>query len=224
MQSNLRDALRGIQDQVESGGQDSQELDQETTTNHILKCTYLDWVVRECLRLHAPVTNTMRVCMRDYDEIPLLNPINHHHGDSERTRVSPGEAMDSSASHLGHKYENQGPAALGLNNHRPGLGSRNTTTIPIRKWDIVSVPIQAVNKSEMFWGEDAAVFRYGFLSLLICSFLFFSCPWTIFFCMFPFWRLVRCGEFSIRWSAGHLELFLGLHHGFRVLKITPNQL
>ena len=35
------------------------------------RCTYLDWVVREALRLHAPVTSTMRICAREADAIPL---------------------------------------------------------------------------------------------------------------------------------------------------------
>jgi len=123
VQSKLRDTLRGIQGQIgmESGAQDYRE----TLTNQIMKCNYLDWVVRECLRLHAPVTNTMRVCMRDYDEIPVLNPI-HYRTDG-----------------------NQDPVTVGL----------TTQTIPIRKWDIISVPIQAINKGEMFWGKDAGAFR-----------------------------------------------------------------
>lgn len=37
----------------------------------VMRCEYLDWVVRESLRLHCPVTSTMRVCMRDEDEIPV---------------------------------------------------------------------------------------------------------------------------------------------------------
>jgi Cytochrome P450 len=137
VQSQLRDALRGIQDQIEVD--DGSEDYQETLTNQILKCSYLDWVVRECLRLHAPVTNTMRVCMRDYDEIPLLNP---HHGES----VTLGNSV--------------------LENRRLELGGGSTRnirqTIPIRKWDIISVPIQAINKGEMFWGKDAGIFRCGF--------------------------------------------------------------
>ena len=34
-------------------------------------CTYLAWVVRDALRLHALVTSTMRICARDVDAIPL---------------------------------------------------------------------------------------------------------------------------------------------------------
>jgi hypothetical protein len=155
VQLNLRDAFRRIQDQMEVENCDDEAQDyQEILTNQVLKCDYLDWVVRECLRLHAPVTNTMRVCLRDYDEIPLSNH---------------------------HPHANQSPVALGNSlseTHRLGSEStRNTRqTIPIRKWDIISIPIQAINKGEMFWGEDAGIFRCGFLFLLISCFFFLVCP------------------------------------------------
>lgn len=87
-------------------------------TEAIMRCTYLDWVVRESLRLHAPVTTTMRVCMRDRDEIPLQ----------------------------------EGEVLLDKNGNR-------RWSIPVKKWDIISVPIQAINKSNELWGDDAAVFR-----------------------------------------------------------------
>ena len=160
VQSKLRDTLRGIQGQMEmeSGAQDYRER----LTNQIMKCKYLDWVVRECLRLHAPVTNTMRVCMRDYDEIPLLNPI---HG--ERRYRTDG---------------NQDPVTLGL----------TTQTIPIRKWDIISVPIQAINKGEMFWGKDGGVFRYDFLDF----------AWKLLF-------VLNAAGYSLVYGGQRVRLFLG---------------
>ncbi|KAF8798856.1 cytochrome P450 [Phlegmacium glaucopus] len=175
VQSNLRDALQGIQDRVEvgsgrqetddtgSGGQ-QERRNEETLTDEIVKCTYLDWVVRECLRLHAPVTSTMRVCMRDYDEIPLLNPLPC---DGERIRIGVNEGANASRHHDHHPMSrmcgNQGAVDFGNSiseSHQSQLGSGIAKqTIPIRKWDIISVPIQAINKSEVFWGEDAGVFR-----------------------------------------------------------------
>ena len=150
VQSKLRDALRAIRDQMELVGSRAHDEDrQETLTNQIMKCNYLDSVVRECLRLHAPVTSTMRVCMRDYDEIPLLNPINHHSGET---------------------LANQSPVVLDNSQSEKNLPSGRTKkqqTIPIRKWDIISVPIQAVNNAEMFWGKDAGIFRCGFLFLFL---------------------------------------------------------
>jgi cytochrome P450 len=77
---------------------------------------YLDWVVRESLRLHAPATSTMRVCMKDRDVIPTAE-----------TWVG-----------------------------RDGV---ERSGIEVKKGDIITVPIQAVNKSKRIWGEDAGVFR-----------------------------------------------------------------
>ncbi|KDQ62249.1 hypothetical protein JAAARDRAFT_148989 [Jaapia argillacea MUCL 33604] len=41
----------------------------------ICELEYLDWVVRESLRLHAPITNTMRAVGRERDEIPLKSEV-----------------------------------------------------------------------------------------------------------------------------------------------------
>ncbi|KAF8440963.1 cytochrome P450 [Boletus edulis BED1] len=79
------------------------------------KLEYLDWVVRETLRFHAPVTWTMRVAMED-DEIPVQQPFWDKHGELNRT-------------------------------------------IKIAKHDIITIPIQAINKSYSIWGQDAHIFR-----------------------------------------------------------------
>jgi hypothetical protein len=43
--------------------------------------------------------------------------------------------------------------------------------IEIKKWDILMVPIQAVNKSKRIWGEDAESFRcVGFRCLDLSSY------------------------------------------------------
>ena len=42
-----------------------------TCADVAVRCTYLDWAVREAQRLHAPVTSTMRICARETDAIPL---------------------------------------------------------------------------------------------------------------------------------------------------------
>ncbi|KAF8895305.1 cytochrome P450 [Infundibulicybe gibba] len=111
VQSRLRAALRGL---VEEG-------DGPALTERIVRCEYLDWVVRESLRLHAPVTNTMRVCMRDVDEIPVS--------------TEQGE---------GGYVDNEGVQRW---------------SIRVAKGDIISIPIQAINKSVRLWGPDAAAFR-----------------------------------------------------------------
>jgi cytochrome P450 len=82
----------------------------------IAKLEYLDAVLRECLRLHAPVTSTMRVCARDADEVPVSEPFMDRHGQLR-------------------------------------------TAIPLKRGDIVSVPLQAVNCSRKIWGPDADEFR-----------------------------------------------------------------
>ncbi|KAE9402311.1 cytochrome P450 [Gymnopus androsaceus JB14] len=86
--------------------------------NAIQKCEFLDWVVRESLRVHAPVTSTMRVCMREGgDDIPVSR-----------------------------------------DGYRDKYGSLRSS-IPVNKHDIISVPIQAINKSKDLWGEDAGEFK-----------------------------------------------------------------
>lgn len=164
VQSKLRDTLWEVQE-VDRQRQGQTHHHQEALTDQILKCAYLDWVVRECLRLHAPVTTTMRVCMRDHDEIPLLNPIHLPH--PPRHNVS-GEHMgvneaDTSNHHI-HDTGEFGETILENDQFGRRSGSTRTTvtrqTISIQKWDIISVPIQAINKSEVFWGEDASVFRW----------------------------------------------------------------
>lgn len=85
------------------------------TVGAVLAHPYLDAVVREALRLHAPVTSTMRVAGRD-DVVPVARPFVDRRG-------------------------------------------RACGEIRVRKGDIVTVPLQAMNKSREVWGEDAEVFR-----------------------------------------------------------------
>lgn len=94
----------------------SEPVDEEMLLESISGCEYLDWVVREALRVHAPVTSTMRVCMRDRDEIPVKEGYLDRYG-------------------------------------------KQRCSIPVKRWDIVTVPIQVVNKSKELWGEDAGEFR-----------------------------------------------------------------
>ncbi|KAF5337476.1 hypothetical protein D9758_013586 [Tetrapyrgos nigripes] len=104
---------------------------QSSLTDAILKCEYLDWVVREALRVHAPVTSTMRVCMRDGgDEIPVS--------------TCNGEEKGSSGSLRGGFKDKYGI---------------QRSSIRVNKWDIISIPIAAINRNVEVWGEDARVFR-----------------------------------------------------------------
>jgi cytochrome P450 len=105
----------------------SSEEQLQPLTDAISRLPYLDWVVRESLRLHAPVTSTMRVCMREVDTIPVSDPFVDRKGTLRRE-------------------------------------------IAINKGDIVTVPIQAVNKCKTLWGADAHIFRYVPLSATVGSF------------------------------------------------------
>ncbi|KAF8208593.1 cytochrome P450 [Mycena galopus ATCC 62051] len=130
VQRKLRAALRDVERDLElehAGLEESNpELYQQTLTDHLSKCEYLDWVVRETLRLHAPITSTMRVCMRDEDEIPVFSEgANGEHGG--------GGCLDKNGKRL--------------------YGIR------VKKWDIITIPIQAINKSQALWGEDARAFK-----------------------------------------------------------------
>ncbi len=84
-------------------------------TDAIQHLPYLDAVVRESLRIYAPITTTMRVATAD-DIIPVAAPFVDRRG-------------------------------------------RTCNEIRVRKGDIISVPIQAMNKSANEWGPDADVFR-----------------------------------------------------------------
>ncbi|KAF7974757.1 hypothetical protein HWV62_11347 [Athelia sp. TMB] len=110
-QDKLRTALRSLPPPPEEGAGEGKW---GAWADALDGCAYLECVVRESLRLHAPITNTMRVCAVDHDVIP------------------------TSAPWVG----------------RDGV---TRTGIEVRRGDIVSVPVQAVNRAAG-WG-DAGVFR-----------------------------------------------------------------
>ncbi|KAI6147260.1 cytochrome P450 [Pisolithus tinctorius] len=89
--------------------------DSPTLDEDVAKLEQLDWVVREALRLHAPVTWTMRVAMK-VDNVPVDDPFTDRWG-----------------------------------------AVRNS--VRVNQGDIITVPIQAINKSKKIWGEDAQSFR-----------------------------------------------------------------
>lgn len=100
---------------------DAGEAAWEAWVAELEACAYLDWAVRESLRLHAPITNTMRV----------FDP-----ADAAVTK----DVIPTSAPWVG----------------RDG---RARSGIEVRRGDIISVPLQAVNRGEGVWGADAGVFR-----------------------------------------------------------------
>ncbi|TFY57970.1 hypothetical protein EVJ58_g6705 [Rhodofomes roseus] len=109
IQAQLRRELRAIPFPANA------DVPPASTIAAVLDHPYLDAVVRETLRLHAPVTLTMRVAGVD-DVVPVARPVIDRRG-------------------------------------------RACSEIHVRKGDIITVPIQAMNKSKEVWGEDAEVFR-----------------------------------------------------------------
>ncbi|KAF5382545.1 hypothetical protein D9615_002825 [Tricholomella constricta] len=149
VQTKLRAALRSIalgygatgdrahdqeaEMEEEKAGQKSghQQAQEQDLAARLQGCEYLDWVVREALRLHSPVTSTMRVCMRPGgDDIPLSVPVG-----PPSTRSEAAEAA------------------------REKVGSGERWSVRVAEGDIISIPIQAVNRCRRLWGEDAGEFR-----------------------------------------------------------------
>ncbi|KAG7453116.1 cytochrome P450 monooxygenase [Guyanagaster necrorhizus] len=76
---------------------------------------YLDWVIKETMRVKPPVPSTIRVAAKD-DVIPLRHPV----------RDTSGMLHDS---------------------------------IPIKKGEMIDIPIMALNRDKSLWGEDAEEYR-----------------------------------------------------------------
>ncbi|CAL1713461.1 unnamed protein product [Somion occarium] len=132
----------------------------------VLGNAYLDAVVRESLRIHAPVTSTMRVALRD-SVIPLSSPVLFSSPPpSHRSSIahSPPPPLSSSSPLSSSTASSSPPSSIhsfappppALSNSTPRPGPH---FIQLNKGDIISIPIQAINKSQAVWGEDADEFR-----------------------------------------------------------------
>ncbi|KAI0952883.1 hypothetical protein AcW1_007249 [Taiwanofungus camphoratus] len=109
VQRILRARLSSIQLPSDSSSPAISALDE------VIHHDYLDHVVRESLRLHAPVSSTMRVVAKD-GVIPVSRPFTDRRG-------------------------------------------RVCNVIRVKKGDLITIPIQAMNKSTSVYGEDARDFR-----------------------------------------------------------------
>ena len=103
---------------------------------------YLESVVREVLRLYAPVSSTHRIAMHD-TEIPLQKPFMDKQGVSRDTvryeiTIFPCSTQLGGADFLSR-----------MNGNR------------VSKGDFVIIPIRHLNRSTEVWGEDANEFRYA---------------------------------------------------------------
>ncbi|KAI0267368.1 cytochrome P450 [Gloeopeniophorella convolvens] len=107
--STRKDVQAKLREELLSLPTDTPTLDQLNSLK------YLDCVIREALRLHAPVNITQRDAVVD-TVIPLSKPF----------------------------IDNKG-----IERHE----------LRVRKGDTIQIPIQELNRSEEFWGEDAMEFK-----------------------------------------------------------------
>ncbi|KAG6909259.1 hypothetical protein DXG01_001321 [Tephrocybe rancida] len=110
-----------------------------TEGGDVEQCEYLEWVVRESLRLHAPVNATMRVCARPGgDVVPLSVPL-------RPTAKGPLSVVADMVS--------------GIVRGGGGKETEGQMHVRLAEGDILTIPIQGVNRCERVWGPDAAEFR-----------------------------------------------------------------
>ncbi len=105
--------------------------------DELMALPYLDTVLRETLRVNAPVTGTIRQAMKD-DFIPLNKPYTDIYGklhDSIQC-VPPSSALVSITL-------TRGPVP----------------SYRVRAGDRIMIPIYNLNRLEEIWGEDAEEFR-----------------------------------------------------------------
>jgi cytochrome P450 len=109
-----------------------------------LELPLLEHTVREALRLHAPVRSTMRVYAGEAPDcfVPLQHPV--------RVRVSTWRRL----SHC-FRFPSRSQASEEEENHQWYLQS----SIHLRHGDIITIPIQTVNRAPDLWGPDAHEFR-----------------------------------------------------------------
>ncbi|KAJ3872268.1 cytochrome P450 [Lentinula edodes] len=102
------------------------------TMDELMSLPYLDAVLREALRLHAPVGFTERIATTT-DYIPLQQSFFDVHG-IERDRVRCGI-----------------PCTI----HSPA----HVSSIRVHKGDKIFIPIRAINRSRELWGIDSEEFK-----------------------------------------------------------------
>ena len=126
-QTRLRAALRGC---------DINDI------HTLLNLPLLEYTVREALRLHAPVSGTLRVYTGAASEcfVPLRDPI--------RVRVPTWRR-------LFRRFRYSSSLAGEAENDQWDLQSG----VYLRHGDIINIPIQTVNRAPDVWGTDAGDFR-----------------------------------------------------------------
>jgi cytochrome P450 len=103
------------------------------TADELNALPYLDYVIRETLRVHAPVPSTLRIATKD-NVLPLNTPY------TDRKGVAHHEIRLALVLARGYHYDNK-------------CRSR------ISKGDTIMIPILAMNRSQALWGEDSMEFK-----------------------------------------------------------------
>ncbi|KAI9443070.1 cytochrome P450 [Lactarius indigo] len=109
-----------------------------------LELPLLEYTVREALRLHAPVRSTMRVYSGATPDcfIPLQHPV--------RVRWPTWHRLSRCL-----RFRSRSLTAEEEENHR----WHTEGSIHLRHGDIITIPIQTVNRAPDLWGPDAHEFR-----------------------------------------------------------------
>ncbi|CAK5284492.1 unnamed protein product [Mycena citricolor] len=108
------------------------------TMDELNSLPFLENVLRETMRLYAPAVSTQRVANRD-DVLPLGKPYVDRHGISHETL--PFVPTIFLSENMWYSY--------------PKKSTR------IRRGQLVTIPILAINTDEEIWGEDALEFRFA---------------------------------------------------------------
>jgi len=100
---------------------------------------YLDNVIRESLRLYAPLPGTLRVAVKD-DILPLGQPFKDKNGK------------------LRHEIRYESMSTMKMLT----VFSDDFVCLPSRivKGQTLTIPILTVNRLKSLWGEDAMEFKY----------------------------------------------------------------
>ena len=107
------------------------------TMDQLNALPYLDMVMRETLRVHAPVPSTMRVAMKD-DVLPLSKPFTNRKGNVH-------EGIRLVAFFLEGRFI-----------------SVHLFCCRVSKGQTLIIPILALNRDKSIWGQDASEFRSVF--------------------------------------------------------------
>lgn len=114
---------------------------------------YLDFVVRETLRLHTPVPMTSRIAMKD-DIVPLKTPFVDKKGVTQHS-IRSVNSFDTFC-------DDVIPTDISCRR--------------INKGQEMVIPILALNRSKSLWGEDAMEFKYVHNSI---DMIYYACSVNI---------------------------------------------